>query len=43
MVLPIAPLGDLLDSEVELVAGNEIDGRGPLHAGLRLDRHLGAD
>ena len=36
-------LGDFLDGEVELVAGDEIDHRRALAGCRRLDRHLGAD
>ncbi len=40
---PIAAFGDLLDGEVELVAGHEIDRRRLGQAGVRLHGDLGAD
>ncbi len=44
--LDVAPghaVGDLLDREVELIAGHEIDGARGYEALLRLDRDLGPD
>src|SRR5262249_52296070 len=40
---PFAAFGDLLDSKVELVTGDEIDGRRAFQTALRLDRDFGAD
>ena len=40
---PVAALGDFLDGEVELVAGDEVDRRALRQAFVRLHRHLGAD
>src|SRR4029450_2915298 len=39
----VASFGDLLDGEIELVAGDKIDRRRRLQARLRLDGDLGPD
>ncbi len=43
MLGELAAFGDLLDGEVELVAGDEIDVLAGLQAADRIDRDLGAD
>ena len=42
-VRPVAAVGDFFDGEIELVAGDEVDGRGRGERFLRFDRDLGAD
>src|SRR5206468_209252 len=40
---PLAPFGDFLDGEIELVAGDEIDGRRRAQAAGRVDGDFRAD
>ena len=42
-VFPVLAVGDVLDGEIEFVAGDEIDAGRVFQAAVGVDRHLGAD